>query len=156
MRWIVLATLLPRPIRGSMNLSLLHAGPAGTVLVLYYRTCTVCILYYDTTPERMMNQMIFKWIQSQQFPSLTRSLVGYKNLCLAKSSEVELGSPERLPAPYCTLLCSFSLEAYIKISFFTSIFHKDSVHSSQCLSMSDKNNASYSVTRASHFMIPYE
>jgi hypothetical protein len=152
MRWIVLGTLLPRPIRGSMNLSLLHAGP-GTVL--YYRTCTVCILYYETTPERMMNQMILKWIQSQQFPSLTRSLV-YNNLCLAKSSEVELGPPERIPAPYCTLLCSFSLEAYIIISFFTFIFHKESAHSSQCLSMSDKNNASYSVTRASHFMIPYK
>ena len=50
---------------------------------------------YETTPERMMNQMIFKWIQSQQFPSLTRSIV-YNNLCLAKSSEVELGSPERI------------------------------------------------------------
>ena len=91
MRWIVLATLLPRPIRGSMNLSLLHAGPAGTVLVLYYRTCTVCILYYDTTPERMMNQMIFKWIQSAI--SLTHALARLQQSLSRQILRSRIGSP---------------------------------------------------------------
>ena len=106
---------------------LLHAEP-GTVL--YYRTCTVCILYYETTPERMMNQMIFKWIQSQQFPSLTRSINRLQQPLSRQILRSRIGFPWANFPPYCTLLCSFSLEAWIKISFFTSIiFHKDSVHS---------------------------